>query len=101
MTGPLDFFQWVPVIPECVTLGNRCQRLRGLALEVGGLVWVDEVALGCLVHGGGEFGAGLSGAFLVAGSDGCERLFAQGFNAAFGGTIAVGADDGLAGAFDG
>lgn len=51
-----------------------------LALKVGRLVLVDDVALGALVHGGAEFGEGFLSSLFVAGFSGCDGLLAKGLH---------------------
>ena len=98
LTGPL-VFRWFPEIGG--RSGDGGDRLGSLALQVRGLVRVDEVALGSLVHIGSEDGAGLGGSFLVTGSNGGEDGLAGGLVAALFSAVALGADDRLTCALDG
>jgi hypothetical protein len=73
--------------------GSNC--LRGLALDVGRFVRMDQIALGGLVEHGCQLVAGFGGFFFVAGFNRNKSLLADGLHAAFLSAVPLGTGLGL------
>ena len=100
MTGPLKFSLYRKIPAERPESGNPRKSLGSLALEIGSLVRVDEVALGSLINRGGESRTGLGGRVFVTGSHGSENALAKRLETALFSAIAFGANDSLTCALD-
>lgn len=61
---------------------------------------MKQVGFGRFIDGRCQFGGGHNGGLLVSGGDRSKGFFTDRLDALFLSTIALGADDGLAGAFD-
>ena len=94
--------------PDLVQMpGTGLRRLGGgdpvggSAFEVGRLVLVDHAFFRGFVHRGSELAHCGINRLGIAGFDGADHLAAQRFDAAFGGSVALGAAFGLAVSFEG